>query len=95
MRTSEHFDWAIGRALEYVDQGDGANAMASLVSDFSKHEGTASILTEDLMFLFAGEVMIGGARGARSFIEGLPRPADPAPSGTRPQPRASDGGDLR
>lgn len=74
MTAAEHFDWAVGRAMEYVELYDGANAMASLVSDLGKHEGTAGILTQDLLFLFAGEVAIGGAKGARRFIEGLPRP---------------------
>lgn len=72
--AAEHFDWAAGRAMEYVEMGDGANAMASLVSDLGKHEGTAGILTPDLQMLLMGEVMIGGAQGARRFIEGLPRP---------------------
>jgi hypothetical protein len=74
VNAAEHFDWAVGRAMEYVELYDGANAMASLVSDFGKHEGTAGILNDDLLYLFAGEVMIGGAKGARRFIEGLPRP---------------------
>lgn len=74
MTAAEHFDWAVGRAMEYVELYDGANAMASLASDLGKHEGTAGILTQDLLFLFAGEVAIGGAKGAQRFIEGLPRP---------------------
>jgi len=74
VNAAEHFDWAVGRAMEYVDMDDGGNAMASLVSDLGKHEGTAGILTEPLLFLFTGEVVIDGAQGARRFIEGLPRP---------------------
>lgn len=73
--AAEHFDWAVGRAMEYADLDDPANAMASLVSDLGKHAGTARILTPDLHRLFMGEVVIDGARGARRFIEGLPRPA--------------------
>lgn len=75
MTAAEHFDWAVGRAMEYVEMGDAADAMASLVSDLGKHEGTSSILSQDLRGLFMMEVMIGGATGARRFIEGLPRPA--------------------
>jgi hypothetical protein len=78
MNAAEHFDWAVGRAMEYVELGDGTNAMASLISDFGKHEGTARILNSDLMFLFTGEVAIAGARGARRFIEGLRRPSEVA-----------------
>ena len=74
MDAAEHFDWAVGRAMEYVELGDGVTAMASLVSDFRKHDGTAHIL-DNLMVLFIGEVTLGGATGARRFIEGLPRPA--------------------
>jgi hypothetical protein len=72
--AAEHFDWAVGRAMEYVQMGDGGSAMASLVSDLGKHEGTAGILTDNLQVLFMGEIMIGGAQGARRFIEGIPRP---------------------
>lgn len=74
MNAAEHFDWAVGRAMEYVEMGDGANAMASLVSDLGKHKDTAGILTPPLQGLFLGEVMLGGATGAKRFIEGLPRP---------------------
>jgi len=74
MNAAEHFAWARTRALEYVDLNDPGNAMASLVSDLGKHEGTAGILNPDLQVLFLGEVMIGGAAGARSFIEGLAGP---------------------
>lgn len=82
MNAAEHFDWAVARATEYLDTGDdGATAMASLISDLYKHEGTAGILTADLQGLFLGEVMLAGAAGARRFIEGLPRPSD---HGSRP-----------
>jgi len=72
--AAEHFDWAVGRAMEYVEMGDGVNAMSSLISDLDKHEGTAGILNPPLQGLFLGEVLIGGASGAKRFIEGLPRP---------------------
>ena len=74
MDAAEHFAWAQARALEYVDRNEPAQAMASFVSDLGKHEGTVGILTPDLQGLFLGEVMIGGATGARSFIEGLAGP---------------------
>jgi|GEM_PF-2547427 hypothetical protein len=74
MNAAEHFDWAVGRAMEYVELNDGGSAVASLVSDLGKHEGTASILNRDLQGLFMMEVILGGAQGARRFIEGLPRP---------------------
>lgn len=74
MNAAQHFDWARGRALEYVEAGNAGDAMASLVSDLNKHPGTAGIITPDLLYLLAGEVILGGIQGVRSFIEGLPRP---------------------
>jgi hypothetical protein len=76
MDAAEHFDWAKTRALAELDAGDdGATAMASMISDLYKHKDTERILTSDLQGLFMMEVMLGGAAGARRFIEGLPRPA--------------------
>jgi hypothetical protein len=80
VNAAEHFDWAVGRAIEYVNAGDGGNALASLVSDLNKHPDTRGILTADLQYLFLGEALIGGAQGARRFIEGLPRPAATPPA---------------
>jgi hypothetical protein len=74
VNAAEHFDWAVGRAMEYVEMDDAPKAMASLISDLRKHEGTESILNPALQGLFLGEVLIGGTEGARRFIEGLPRP---------------------
>lgn len=75
MDAAEHFAWSKERALEYVAMNDGNGALASFVSDLGKHEGTAYILSSDLLFLFTGEVMLDGARGAKRFIEGLAGPA--------------------
>jgi hypothetical protein len=74
VNAAEHFDWAVGRAMEYVEMGDGVNAMSSLISDLGKHDGTSGILNPPLQGLLLGEVLLDGARGARRFIEGLPRP---------------------
>jgi hypothetical protein len=35
---AEHLAWAKGRALEFIDLGDGTHAVASLISDLSKHD---------------------------------------------------------
>jgi hypothetical protein len=32
-----HLAWAKPRALEYVDRGEWSNAIASMISDLSKH----------------------------------------------------------
>lgn len=37
MTRQEHLDWSKQRAIEYVQQGDLAGAMASMVSDLQKH----------------------------------------------------------
>lgn len=74
MNAAEHFEWSRHRAMEYVELGDGGMAMSSLLSDLNKHPGTENILNDGLLFLFTGEVMIGGAEGARRFIDGLPAP---------------------
>jgi hypothetical protein len=37
---SEHLQWCKDRALEYVDLGDGNQAIASMVSDLGKHDET-------------------------------------------------------
>ena len=37
MTRAEHLAWAKQRALEYVDQGDIASAIASMISDLRKH----------------------------------------------------------
>jgi hypothetical protein len=70
----EHFEWARNRAMEYIEFNDGGGALASLVSDLNKHPGTADILSADLLMLATGELLIGGARGLRGFIEGIPSP---------------------
>lgn len=78
MNASEHFDWAVGRAVEYLDMDKAGDAMASLVSDLGNHEGTHNILSADLLYLMTGEILIDGARGLRRFVEGLPRPVGAA-----------------
>jgi hypothetical protein len=37
---NKHLTWCKRRALEYVDQGDLASAVASMSSDLSKHPET-------------------------------------------------------
>jgi hypothetical protein len=77
MNAAEHFDWAIDRAMHYVENNDAASAMSSLIGDLDNHEGTADIITPPLTMLFFGEIAIDGVQGARRFISGLRRPAAP------------------
>lgn len=70
---AEHMQWCKDRALEYADQGDVANAMASLGSDLAKHTetaGSAHIVAELMMPLaMMGEFERPGE--LRKFIEGF------------------------
>ena len=36
----EHLDWCKQRAMEYCNEGDLTNALASFMSDLGKHEET-------------------------------------------------------
>ena len=40
MIRAEHLQWCKDRALAYVEQGDFAQAMASMMSDLGKHPET-------------------------------------------------------
>ena len=71
MTREEHLDWCKKRALEYVDQGDFAQAVTSMLSDIRKHPETQS---EALMALGMGLLASGDLNTAgktRDFIEGF------------------------
>lgn len=42
MSREEHLCWAKERALQYVEAGDLGNAIASMLSDLTKHEELGS-----------------------------------------------------
>jgi hypothetical protein len=71
MTRAEHLNWAKQRALEYVNDGDIANAIASLLSDLGKHPETA----EHGAIGFTGMLMLGGHLNhpdeVRTLIEGF------------------------
>ena len=72
MNRAEHLDWCKERALEYVEAGDLANAMASMVSDLGKHEDTAALVHNTvLMQLGMRAVVQGDEHGVRRWIEGF------------------------
>jgi hypothetical protein len=68
---AEHLAWCKERALEYVDAGDLPNAVASMGSDLSKHEGTSNPANAGLMMLGMMHVMDGDAAAVRRWIEGF------------------------
>jgi hypothetical protein len=66
-----HLAWCKQRALEYINQGDLANAFASLTSDLSKHPDTENHLAISLgmRLLVAGHLTT--AEAMRTFINGV------------------------
>lgn len=70
MTRQEHLEWCKKRALEYLDKGDVTNAVASMMSDLSKHPETETknpFLNQlGLMAAASGDV-----REARRFITGF------------------------
>jgi len=71
MTREEHLQWCKDRALEYVDRGDLQEAIASMLSDISKHPETKSDL---LSQLGVGLLMTGSLNTpdeARKFINGF------------------------
>lgn len=65
----EHMIWCKMRALEYVDRDDCHNAVASMVSDISKHEETSD---KTGMLSMMGTMEISkGAEAVRRWINGF------------------------
>lgn len=71
MNRAEHLQWAKDRALEYVESGDTAGALASMLSDLSKHEDTAGhpAIMLTAMLLFDGH--LSTPADVRCHIEGF------------------------
>lgn len=68
---ADHIKWSKDRALQYVDAGDIAGALASFTSDMSKHPDTYD---PDLMMLGTQLAMNGHLSTAddmRHWIEGF------------------------
>lgn len=68
MNRDEHLEWCKVRAREYLERGDPENAVASMLSDLSKHKETRGIGKKlGMLGLFAAT----SAREAEHFIEGF------------------------
>ena len=67
---AEHLKWAKGRALEYADREDVANALASLQSDLGKHPDTAGHAAIQLGMMMAISGQFDRPGELRKFIEG-------------------------
>ena len=70
MPREEHLEWCKQRAREYLDRGDIANGISSMLSDLNNHPETKQDNTtmSALGLLYA---MNKDLRGARRFIEGF------------------------
>ncbi len=71
MDRAEHLAWAKQRALEYIDMGDTAGALASMMSDMGKHPETANHAANKLtgMLMLAGQ--LDTPEKVRVHIEGF------------------------
>lgn len=72
MTRAEHLAWCKERALEYVDAGDLANAVASMGSDLQKHPETGN--TSSLAYLLRLGMMYydqGDPAAVRRWINGF------------------------
>lgn len=70
MTREEHIEWCKTSALEYLDAGDVQNAIASMLSDLSKHDGTKHV-ADAMGPMGLLIVMNHDIAGARRFIEGF------------------------
>ena len=69
MTREEHLRWCKDRALEYVDLNDLDQAMASMMSDLGKHEGTMNHAAGPLMLAMATSGLLSTASEMRKFIK--------------------------
>ena len=71
MNRQDHLDWCKKQALEYFDQGDVQNAVASMMSDMTKHEETAPAMKSPALIALGLQATMGDIGEARRFIEGF------------------------
>jgi hypothetical protein len=69
MDRAQHLAWAKARALEYVERGELANAIASLVSDLGKHEALRDADMREGVAISAAAN--GNGAAVRRWIEGF------------------------
>ncbi len=53
MNRQEHLQWCKDRANEYVTDGDGEQAMTSMISDLRKHPETTDSVQMGFMLMMA------------------------------------------
>ena len=70
MTRDEHLEWCKERARYYLDQGDAANAIASMGSDLMKHEELKNI-SASMMPIGLFYAMQKDLDEARRWVEGF------------------------
>ena len=71
MTREEHLEWCKKRALEYVDMGDVNQALNSMISDLSKHEGTQNHAAIQLGVTMMMGGQLSSSEKMRHFILGF------------------------
>lgn len=71
MTRDEHLAWCKQRANEYLDEGNVVAAVASMLSDLSKHDGTR--IPKGSILLSYGVLVAqkNDPREAKRFIDGF------------------------
>lgn len=68
---AEHVAWCKRRALEYVERGELAEAMASMASDLEKHSETAGHAASSLGMMLVMGGHLNTKEKMRKWIEGF------------------------
>ncbi len=71
MTRGDHLEWCKERARRYLDKGDVANAIASMLSDMNKHTETKLGIDSSLYALGMMCVANNDWPGAKRFVEGF------------------------
>jgi hypothetical protein len=71
MSREEHLEWCKVRAREYLDKGEIANGVTSMLSDLSKHPETRGLSEAGFAQVGMLYIMQRDLPGARRFVEGF------------------------
>ena len=71
MDRKEHLQWCKDRAIEYVDDNDLPQALASFISDMSKHSGTATPLVAEMGMSLTLSGKLSTAHEMKEWINGF------------------------
>ena len=72
MTREEHLQWCKDRALEYLVEGNGRDAVASMLSDLSKHEAWQdNKMMPTLSFMGMTYATVNDLTAIRRWIKGF------------------------